>query len=330
VKLSLPDEGLIIDNILDPEQSWMYKASELLYFWRDFYYINIIVVITANRLSYYATEPYSASIFRLRGNESVQIFVQRAQQFFAQLSASNSQRNNSKTVFEKSATTENFINSDHKKEHSRRSSKHHSKTHKRSVSKTTVDQPVTRTEFDPKKKTTIDSNFELYQDRTYSETTLSSDIISLNSKKQNDNNNNNNDDDKMTSVSSNFPNESLAELLRELKELRSEIAALKIDTRFTPIRSISTSPLFGSSEDINHRMDSSPSDIDAETQTDLSMFNDEAQMDILNEISVKNKRKSEQFNTNINKRTVLNGLNNIESDQEGKLMFNYLLLIFHF
>ncbi len=314
VKLSLPDEGLTIDNILDPEQSWMYKTSELLYFWRDFYYVNIIVIITTNRLSYYSTEPYSASIFRLRGNESVQLFVQRAQQFFAQLSASNSQRNNSEILFEKSATAENFINSDHKKKHNRRS-KHHSKTHKKSVSNTTIDHPVTRTEFDPKKKTTINS----YKDRTYSETTSSSDTISLNSKKQN---NNNDDDDKITSVSSNFPNESVAELLRELKELRSEIAALKINTRFTPTRSISTSPLFDSSENTKHRMYSSPSEIDAETQTDLSMFNDEGKMDILNEISVTNKRKNEQFNTNINKRTVLNGLNNIESDREGKLMLN--------
>src|ERR1700734_4134634 len=98
----------------DPNQSWMYKTSELLYFWRDPYYPNIVVVVTINRSYYRVTGPYSASVFRLRGNESVQLFIQRAQQFFAQLAAPNISRNNTKTSLAKSVTTENLITNDRK------------------------------------------------------------------------------------------------------------------------------------------------------------------------------------------------------------------------
>jgi hypothetical protein len=328
VKLTLPDEGLIIDNVLDPNQSWMYKASELLYFWRDFYYINTIVIITSNRSNHsYAIEPYSASIFRLRGNESVQLFIQRAQQFFAQLSTLNISKNNSKILIEKSATTENLITNNHKKKHHKKS-KHHSKTNKESViqpfpsSKITTDYPVIRTEFDPKKTntTTTDSNFDLYDRRAYSETTVLSDTPTSNSKKLT-NNNDDDDDDKITPMSRYFPSDYVADLLHELKELRNEIAALKLDARFTPVHSTSESPLFESRENINYRKDFLQSEIDAETQTDLSSFNDNTKMDISNENLVTNKRKNEQSNRKINKRTVSNGLNNIESDREGKFRF---------
>jgi hypothetical protein len=87
VKLSLPDDGFIVENLADSNQSWMYRRDELLYFWRDPFHSKIVVIISSNRLSYYSTVPYSASLFRLRGHESAQSFVQRAQDFFALLSA---------------------------------------------------------------------------------------------------------------------------------------------------------------------------------------------------------------------------------------------------
>ena len=322
--MSLPNEGLVIDNLLDPDQSWMYKTSELLYFWQEFSYTNIIVVITSNRSGYYANEQYSASIFRLRGYESVQLFIERAQQFFAQLSTSNIQKTNSKTLLEKSATTENIDTpTDQKIKHNKKS-KSHPTTNKSAIMKSSIsskskrtDQSVIRTEFDPRKRSTIESSFEPYKRRTYSETTLSSDARSLYSKKLNNINNNNNDEDeKLTSVSNYLPGEYVTQLLRELKELRNEIAALKLDTRFTPVRSSSTSPLADIQEKLARL---SPIEIDAETQTDLSLIiaekKEETKMDISNEVSVTNKRKKELSDRKVNKRTVTS---NTGPDREGK------------
>jgi hypothetical protein len=314
--LSLPDEGLIIDNTPDPNQSWMYKTSELLYFWRDSYYINIIVVITINRSRYQTTSgSYSASVFRLRGHESVQLFLQRAQQFFAQLSTPTIPKNKTKVLLEKSATTENVVIENHNKNHQKRS-EDQTKPPQRSVLQplppiqTTTVPRVTRTEFDPEKMMTTDSIFNLYNRRTFSETTLSSDTRTSNSKKQN-NRSYDEDDDKMTTASNYLPGEYVAELMHELKELRNEIAALKLDTRFTPVRSTSTSPLVASQDNSYKRMYSSSSEIDAETQTDFSLIDNET----INGTFVTNKRKNEHLNTNVNKRTLTNG-----SHREGKFL----------
>ncbi len=326
VKLSLPDDGLIIDNVPDPNQSWMYRTSELLYFWRDPYYVNIIIVITLNRTNYQRSGPYSATIFRLRGNESVQLFLQRAQQFFAQLSSKNDQ----KRLFEKSATTEYMPADDNHRRHRKRS-RHRSKSQKRSAirsspsSQTKSVPPVIHTEFDPKQITTTDSIFNLYNRRTYSETTLSSDTRTSNSKQSN---NHMDDDEKMTTTSNYLPTGYFIELVRELKELRNEIAALKLEARITPVRSTSTSPLVVNEVHSKERMNSSQSEMDAQTQTDFSLMNidkqqlsekNEIKMDVSNGISVTNKRKNEQSNTKVNKRTYLNGTNNIGSNREGKL-----------
>ena len=211
VTLSLPDEGFIIENVLDSNQSWMYKTSELLYFWRDSFYTNIIVVITLNRSASQQQAAFSGSIFRLRGNDSAQLFLQRAQQFFGQLSLSNGQ----------------------KKSNRKQSRRHHHHHHHHRHSKPKSIEPT------PEKSPQPDSIYQLANHRTYSETTTSTD-----SQKSNLNKNGNDDnDEKMTSVSNTFSNEYVLELVRELRALRSEIALLKIEQPKTPTRSISTSPI---------------------------------------------------------------------------------------
>jgi hypothetical protein len=136
------------------------------------------------------------------------------------------------------------------------------------------------------------------------------------------------DDEKMTTTSNYLPTGYFIELVRELKELRNEIAALKLEARITPVRSTSTSPLVVNEVHSKERMNSSQSEMDAQTQTDFSLMNidkqqlsekNEIKMDVSNGISVTNKRKNEQSNTKVNKRTYLNGTNNIGSNREGKL-----------
>jgi hypothetical protein len=302
VKLSLPDDGLIINNVPDPSQSWMYRKSELLYFWRDPYYVNIIVVITFNRTN----TPYSATIFRLRGNESVQVFLQRAQQFFAQLSSRNIQ----KRSVERSATTEYTVTEHRKRSKHRSKSKSKSTTKSTHSSRTSPDPHVAHKKSDSKKITTADSISNLYNRRTYSDTTISSDTRTSNSKKLDD-------DEKITTVSNHLPNDYVIELVREVKELRNEIAALKLDSRITPVRSTSTSPLVFDETDLKEKRTSSQSEIDAETQTDFSLIDNETKMDASNDNSRSIKRKNDQSNTTITKRTHANATNNNGPNREG-------------
>ncbi|CAF2697048.1 unnamed protein product [Rotaria sp. Silwood2] len=336
VKLSLPDEGLVIDNIPDPNQSWMYKTSELLYFWHDPHYLTIIVVITINRSPYRANGPYSASIFRLRGNESVQLFIQRAQQFFAYLSTSPITKSNSKIVNKQEIIVDNW-STDNDRKHRRNRSKHHSVTKQRSdiePSHSVESSPVrtgSRTEFEPDKSKIKNSNMNPYNNhRIFSGTTIFTDPQTTNSTKFD---NHYNGDNYLTSSSNNQLSDGLvAELMRELKELRNEIAELKSDARFTPVHIPSTSPSFMLPEDIKESLNSSPSftklrlhsDIDAETQTDLRLINyqqqESSEKNESKHVSQTNKKKTERSNKTTNK---YKSSNNIESDREEKILVNF-------
>ncbi|CAF3416862.1 unnamed protein product [Rotaria socialis] len=316
VKLSLPDEGLIIDNVPDPNQSWMYKISELLYFWRDPYYTNIIVIITLNRSYYQSSGPFSASIFRLRGNESVQLFIQRAQQFFAQLSVPPISRNQSKIFMQQSPTTEN-VNGDN----DRRTPKRKSKNRSSQVSPARSPAGGTsRTEFEPRKTLDPNRSFNQYNRRTYSETTVLSDTQTNNSIKYD---NHYNDDHQRTAPSHQFSRDLVAELMRELKEIRSEIAELKLEARFTPVRATSTSPFSAFADDSKETLYSPPSfskvrlqsDMDAETQTDLSLNISKPQ-----ETSGKNHKHK---NSQPKKHSSSTNLNNNENDHEEALLVKF-------
>lgn len=332
VKLIFPDEGLIVDNIIDPNQSWMYKASELLYFWRDPYYSNIIVAVTSNRQRPTATGPYSASIFRLRGDGLVQLFFQRAQQFFGQyVPPSGSSTNSSKVLIEKSTTVDNLPPDNQKKK-----SKHHSMTNKPSTSKsarslqTTPVRQGARTEFDPGRTKTKARNsiFNLYNNnRTGSESTLLHDSRSKSSKRRSNDLDN---DDKVTSISVHLSGEHVAELMRELKELRNEIASLKLEARFTPVRSTSTSPMAVCPENAlnsNNSLSTSMPTLapqpgnEGEKSTSQNSGNQRSQP---NDVPSTSKRKSEQTNTIVNKRPSSSSSNNNESDKEGTLFTLYI------
>ncbi|CAF1617731.1 unnamed protein product [Adineta ricciae] len=331
VKLIFPDEGLIVDNIIDPNQSWMYKASELLYFWRDPYYSNIIVGVTSNRLRPTATGPYSASIFRLRGDGLVQLFFQRAQQFFGQHAPpSGSSTNNSKVLIEKSTTVDNLPPDNQKKK-----SKHHSMTNKPSTSKSARSLQATpvrqgaRTEFDPArtKTKTRNSIFNLYDNnRTGSESALLHDSRSKSSKRRSTDLDN---DDKVTSISVHLSGEHVAELMRELKELRNEIASLKLEARFTPVRSTSTSPMtlypenaLNSNNSLSTSMPTLASQPghEGEKSTGQNSGNHRSQP---NDVSLTSKRKNEQSNTIVNKRPSSSSSNNNESDKEEPALVNF-------
>ena len=333
VKLSLPDDGFIVENLADANQSWMYRRDELLYFWRDPFHSKIVVIISINRLSYYSTAPYSASLFCLRGHESAQSFVQRAQDFFALLSAPPARGNAS---LEKSSTIDSRrADSKKRKEHK----------HKKSKSSVVVQEPptkkssrssqpapmhsVTRTEFDPGQRSTGNSLASVYNRRTYSDTTVSSDSAS---KTNHQWNGHEDDDDRMTSASARFSIDYVAELVHELKELRNEIASLKLESRTTPVRSTSTSPLHLPPEPapspVNDRSaiasEVSHDDIDAETQTDHTLFNyRRQQLAKKNKTSVPSraetqtspiKRKSDPTTSTDSKRPVSNG----RPDRNGK------------
>lgn len=148
MRLSLPNDGLIVTNVSDSNQSWMYKKSELLYFWSDPFYLKVIVIVSRNRKT-----RFSASIFRLRGNESVREFVERSEEFFSELCRNE-------------------------------------------LSEKVVKNKENRSEFDPSEKNFVSVDF-------------------------------------------------VSELIDELKKLREEIAALKVESRST-----STSPIAIKEEEI--------------------------------------------------------------------------------
>jgi hypothetical protein len=358
VKISLPDDGLIIENITDPNQSWIFKTSELLYFWRDPYYLNIIIVVTINRSRNHSTRPYSASIFRLRGGtDSAQLFLQQAQQFFSNLSTlanntSNSIRNKSVEKIARLDSHNASSNNNNKTKSKslstiteQRSTLPKTNNDRHQSPQTTGIRRVTRAEFDPGKTTAaIHSIDQISNHRTSSETTSSTDSQTTNTtrevlsytKKLNDDD----DDDKMITISNNLSVDQVVELMRELKELRNEIASLKLAKKFSPVtRSMSTSPLAASTEYTKKNHDSSTttsspsfpdatsqSEMDAETQTDSSLTN-QRRRQILRKnkktmigsggVSILAKKKPLQSTARNGRRTYSNSSTNTVSDQEG-------------
>ncbi len=151
---------------------------------------------------------------------------------------------------------------------------------------------------------------------------------------------NDDDDDKMTTISNNLSAEQVYELMRELKELRNEIASLKLAKKISPVtRSMSTSPLAVQSKKIldssTTPTTSSPSfpdvtsqsEIDAETQTDSSLTNRRRQILRKNKktmigsggVSYLNKKKTTPQPTTARngRRTLSNSSTNTLSEQEG-------------
>ncbi|CAF0909907.1 unnamed protein product [Rotaria sordida] len=339
VKLSLPDDGLIIDNIPDPNQSWMYRRSELLYFWYDSHYLNIVVIITNNRSSYHATGLYSASIFRLRGNESVQLFIQRAQEFFAHLSAFPMSKSSSKILPTQGISVDNWITDNGKIKRKDRT-KHHSITRKEpdiELTRSLQTSPVratSRTEFEPEKLKTTDSSLNLYNHRTFNETPMLNDAQIANLMKFDNNYNHINDNNILSPSNNNINNNNnisgdlVAVLIRELKELRTEIAELKFEARYTPVHTTMASPPF-IFDGIKESLNSSPSfvklrlhsDIDAETQTDFGLMNHQQQeFSNKNKTSITNTKKKERSNKTINRYI---SSNNIESNQQDPKLMNF-------
>ncbi|CAM4740881.1 unnamed protein product [Rotaria magnacalcarata] len=306
VKLLLPDDGLIINNITDPNQSWILKKSELLYFWRDSNHLNIIVVVTKNRSRHHSERPYSASIFRLRGTDSTQLFLQQAQIFFANLSISATTSNTSKSSRNKSVEQPILKENRTSDQKSLSSLKTKTKPHSNAIEKPTSTKKtvtnrdpspkttaktnirrVTRAEFDTG-KVTINPARKKSNNRTYSETASSIDSQTTSSTREvfaSAEKSDDNDDDKMTTTNNNLSTEQVAELMRELKQLRNEIASLKLEKRIlTSTRSMSTSPLTVHLKPLQQRTDSSTttsptytdvtsqSEVDAQTQTDFSLL----------------------------------------------------------
>jgi hypothetical protein len=363
VKIALPDDGLIIHNITDPNQSWIFKTTELLYFWRDPYYLNIIIVITINRSRRHSNRPYSASIFRLRGTDSAQEFLQQARKFFSNLSTLNNTSNLPKLNKNKSIQSLNQIQNqtidDNSSSNNKSNLKSLSSVNERSstsVPKTITDQHqssqtpttpirrVTRAEFDPG-KTITQSIDNPNNHRTYSETASSTDSHTVNSikellshrKKLNDD-----EDDKMTTSSNNLSVDQVAELMRELKELRNEIASLKLTKNNSLITNSSgiypnhskqtTDSSTRTSSPSIHDL-TSQSEVDAETQTDYSLINHRRRQIIRKNkkimigsggISSLNNKKPSQSRTRNGRRTFSNSSTNTVSEQEG---INLLILL---
>jgi hypothetical protein len=147
----------------------------------------------------------------------------------------------------------------------------------------------------------------------------------------------------MTTISNNFSSDQVAELMRELKELRNEIASLKLDKRILPVtRSMSTSPLASYPPEYSKKtIDSSTttsspsfhditsqSEVDAETQTDFCSINSKRrQLSKKNKktmigsggLAALNKKKTSQLTPRNARRTYSNSSSNTISDQESKL-----------
>ncbi len=316
--------------------------------------------MTKNRSRNHSNRPYSASIFRLRGTDSAQSFLQQAQQFFSNLSTlvnpPNASKSNRNKSVEKIIRAENQILDQNSSSNTKTKSKSLStineqlatvpKTipnrHQSPQITTTPIRRVTRAEFDPGKTLThaIDNNS---YHRTYSETASSTDSQATNSiqevlsftKKLNDD-----EDDKMTTMSNNLSVDQIADLMRELKELRNEIASLKLGKKIPlATNSMSTSPLatypeYNKQTNGSSTTTSSPSipditsqsEVDAETQTDFTLINPRRR-----QISRKNKKtmigsggvsslvkkKPSQSHTRNGRRTFSNSSTNTISEEEG-------------
>ncbi len=142
---------------------------------------------------------------------------------------------------------------------------------------------------------------------------------------------NDDEDDKITTVSNHFSNDQVAELVRELKELRNEIASLKLANNHSLIihseysKQKNDSSIRTSSPS-NHDI-TSQSEVDAETQTDFSLISHRRR-----QTSKKNKKtmigtggipplirkKTSQSLTRNGRRTFSNSSTNTVSEQEGK------------
>jgi hypothetical protein len=156
-----------------------------------------------------------------------------------------------------------------------------------------------------------------------------------------DTRNNNDDDDKITTISHQLTGEYVTELMRELKELRNEIATLKIDKRIpTSMRTTSTSPLPIDSRDtfrqtletststssLVHNNAVSQFEVDAETQTDFRSIQhrrrstSKQNKKTMIGSSVTNKKKSQGSPMGNVRRTFSSSSTNTGSDQEGRPM----------
>lgn len=270
MKLSLPDDGLLIDNVREPDQSWIFKRSELLYLWHDHRHSPIIVVITKNRSRRHSNLPFSASFFRLKSTSSIEQFLQAAQQFFGQISDSF-----------RSFDTVRSLNGKPKNRnrltiHDPTSSAGSLRIRRESSRNSTPIRLITRTEFDPGKPPQETNNdIFLHDHRTFSETTSSTDSQFVSSKQDFPPPPNRKDDtfDDEYNLNQYFSPDNINELLRELKQLRNQIAELKLEKS---TRTISTSPSSNSNTKENKEswtsMDENvlTSEADAETQTDFT------------------------------------------------------------
>jgi len=135
----------------------------------------------------------------------------------------------------------------------------------------------------------------------------------------------------MTILSNNFSNDQVAELVRELKELRNEIASLKLANNHSLVihpkysKQTNDSSIRTSSPS-NHDI-TSQSEVDAETQTDFSLISHRRR-----QTSKKNKKtmigtsgipplirkKTTQSLTRNGRRTFSNSSTNTVSEKEGK------------
>jgi len=146
---------------------------------------------------------------------------------------------------------------------------------------------------------------------------------------------NDDEDDKMTTSSNNLSVDQVAELMRELKELRNEIASLKL-TKNNPLITNSSGiyPDHSKQTTDSSTRTSSPSihdltsqsEVDAETQTDYSLINHRRRQIIRKNkkimigsggvLSLNNKKPS-QSRTRNGRRTFSNSSTNTVSEQEG-------------
>jgi len=144
----------------------------------------------------------------------------------------------------------------------------------------------------------------------------------------------------MTILSNNFSNDQVAELVRELKELRNEIASLKLANSNSSVihpeySKQNNDSSIRTSSSSNHDI-TSQSEVDAETQTDFSLISHRRR-----QISKKNKktmigtggvpsvirRKASTSLTRNGRRTFSNSSTNTVSEQEGKI---FLIRIYSF
>lgn len=126
-------------------------------------------------------------------------------------------------------------------------------------------------------------------------------------------------------MSNNLSNEQVAELVRELKELRIEIASLKLSSN-TPLPNQSESSKQTNDSSVRTSSPTSQSEIDAGTQTDFSLINQQRRRTALKKnkktmigtggvLSIHRRKTSLTRN---GRRTISNSSTNTVSEPEGK------------